>query len=111
MKNVIFRSLICLMVLGLVACKAIFPTSIAKLLEDPRSYENKQVQISGEVVESVNILIAKYFVVRDDTGEISVITQRTLPRIGEKIKVYGKIEEAFSLGDQQLIVLIEDREQ
>ncbi|RJX28621.1 MAG: hypothetical protein C4531_11590 [Desulfurivibrio sp.] len=96
------------MVLGLAACSSLFPTPIAKLLEDPRGYEGKQVTISGEVVESVSILLLKYFIVRDDTGEITVITQRPLPRKGEKIKVHGRIEEAFSLGDQQLIVLIED---
>jgi len=108
MKNKILRSVIGLMVLGLAACYSVFPTPIAKLLADPRSYEGRQVQVSGEVVESVSILVLKYFVVRDDTGEIPVITQRSLPRKGEKVKVYGEIKEAFSLGDQQLIVLMED---
>ncbi|MBI4793369.1 MAG: hypothetical protein HY789_11755 [Deltaproteobacteria bacterium] len=64
--------------------------------------------VSGMVVEVISILVLKYFVVRDDTGEIAVITQRPLPRKGEKVKVYGKIEEAFSLGDQQMIVLVEN---
>ncbi|MBU4263301.1 MAG: hypothetical protein KKC76_15705 [Proteobacteria bacterium] len=108
MKNRIMRSVICLIVLWLAACSSLFPTPIAKLLEDPRSFEGKQVQVSGVVVESISILVLKYFVVQDDTGEITVITQRPLPRKGEKVKVYGKIQEAFSLGDQQLIVLSED---
>ena len=108
MKNIILRNILFLMVLALAACYPIFTTPIGKLLANPRDYEGKQVKISGDVVESVNILLVRYFVVKDDTGEITVITQRTLPRMGEKIKVYGKIQEAFSLGDQQTIVLIED---
>jgi hypothetical protein len=108
MKNTILRSAAFLLLFGLTACYSLFPTPIAKLLENPRGYEGKQVQVSGEVVEIVSILIVKYFIVRDDTGEITVITQRSLPRKGEKVKIYGRIEEAFSLGDQQLIVLIED---
>jgi hypothetical protein len=31
-----------------------------------------------------------------------------VPRKGEQIKVIGKVEEAFSLGDQQLIVIKEN---
>ena len=108
MKKIIFQSALCIMLLGLLACTSFFPTPISKLLQDPRGYEGKEVMVSGMVVEVISILVLKYFVVRDDTGEIAVITQRPLPRKGEKVKVYGKIEEAFSLGDQQMIVLVEN---
>jgi cob(I)alamin adenosyltransferase len=46
--------------------------------------------------------------IKDDTGEIAVVTERSVPRKGEQIKVIGKVEEAFSLGDQQLIVIKEN---
>ena len=108
MKKIIFNSAIGIIVLGLLACASFFPTPIAKLLQDPRGYEGKEVLVSGTVVDVISILVLKYFVVRDDTGEITVITQRPMPHKGDKVKVYGRIEEAFSLGDQQMIVLIEN---
>jgi hypothetical protein len=47
----------------------------------------------------------KYFVIRDGTGEVAVVTTRPLPKKGESIKVSGTVEEAFSIGDKQLLVV------
>jgi len=43
-------------------------------------------------------------------GQIVVVTDRILPKRGEKIKVKGSIAEAFSIGDQSLTVFREERE-
>jgi len=107
--KVILRTLcaICLMSLGLLACNSIFPTSISKILQDPRGYEGREVMVSGRVVDIFSIIVMKYFIIRDDTGEIIVISEKALPRKDSQIKVYGKVEEAFSIGDQQMIVIME----
>jgi aspartyl/asparaginyl-tRNA synthetase len=97
--------LLCLLLAG---CDAFFPTPIAKILEDPRKYADQSVSVSGEVTEVFSFMVIKYFVVRDKTGQIAVVTDKTLPRKGAQITVHGKVKEAFSLGDQQLLVLVED---
>ncbi len=51
--------------------------------------------------------IVKYFVVRDNSGEISVVTEKPLPVKGEKIKVKGTVREAFSIGTKTALVLVE----
>lgn len=99
-----------LMFFSLSACDKIFPTPINEIIKSPRDYAGKEVMISGEVIDIFSILIVKYFLIRDDTGEIMVVTDRPLPTRGENIKVQGTVEEAFSIGDQQLIVLIESSE-
>jgi len=97
----------------LLACeKGYFESSvpIKKLLENPRDYENRTVNIEGEVNEVFSLLVVKYFSVKDDTGEIIVVTERILPKKGEKIKVKGRMVDAFSIGDKTLTVFKEERD-
>ena len=89
------------------ACNSVVSTPIGKIINNPREYEAKTLTISGEVTEVFSLFILKYFMLKDSSGSITVVTDRALPKIGQKIKVKGTIEEAFSLGDQQLIVLVE----
>jgi len=56
------------------------------------------------------LFVIKYFTVKDSTGEIVVVTDRILPKKGEKIKVRGRVAEAFSVGDKSLTVFKEERE-
>jgi hypothetical protein len=92
----------------LASCASIFSTPIGKITEDPRTYAGKTVTISGEVTDAFGFLVIKYFTVRDRTGEIAVITEKPLPKKDTRVRVKGKVQEAFSLGDQQLIVIVED---
>lgn len=92
----------------LLACNTIFATPIQKIIENPRDYSNKPVKISGEVAEAFGLIFVQYFVVRDKTGEIIVVTKRPLPKKGSKITIKGTVQEAFSIGDKQLIVILED---
>jgi hypothetical protein len=94
-----------------MGCNKIFATPINKILENPRDYDGKPVKISGEVTEVFGLVVVKYFVVKDKTGEIIVVTKRPLPREGTKITVKGKVQNAFSIGDKQLIVIVENEEQ
>ncbi len=91
-----------------LSCDTISTTQIKKIIENPRNYDGKSVSVSGEVADTFNVFFLKGFVVKDATGEILVITDRPLPKKGSQIKLKGVVREAFSIGDQQLIVLLED---
>ena len=91
----------------LIGCTGIFPTPIHKILENPRDYDGKPVKISGEVTEVISLVVLKYYIVKDKTGEIIVVTKKPLPREGTNITVEGTVQEAFSIGDKQLIVIVE----
>lgn len=84
--------------------------SIKQLLENPRDYDSKTVTIEGEVTDVFSLFVVKAFAVRDNTGEIIVVTQRILPKKGTKIKVNGRVVEAFSFGDQSITAFKEWRE-
>jgi len=106
--NSIFKVFLVLMFLvAIFSCGYTPTTPIQKLLSNPRAYSNCNVKVSGDVIEISNLFIIKYFVIRDKTGEITVVTEQPLPKKGEQIDVTGTIKEAFSIGDAQLIVLVE----
>ncbi len=93
------------------ACDRITTTSIGKILDNPRDFEGKKVTVSGEVTEVFSLIILKYFVLKDETGEIVVVTSKSLPRKGARLSAKGVVEEAFSIGDQQSIVIVEKKEE
>ena len=53
-------------------------------------------------------LQGKFYKVKDKTGEIIVVTKRTLPEVTSQAAVTGKIDEAFSVGDENLTVFVEE---
>ncbi len=80
---------------------------IAEIQSHPRDWVGKNVQISGEVKEAFSLVLYKYFIVQDKTGEIQVVTSKPLPRKGEKIQLQGKVEEGLSIGSEPRTVIRE----
>lgn len=89
----------------LAACMPATP--IGDILAHPRDYADKTVTVEGEVKNVFSLIVVKYFTLDDGTGSITVITERPLPRKGEKLKVTGTVKEGFSLGDQSLTLIVE----
>jgi aspartyl/asparaginyl-tRNA synthetase len=83
-------------------------TPIEKILKNPRAYDGKEITIAGEVTDRTSLLFVKFFKLKDKTGEITVTTKKSLPAVGAKERVKGKVEEAFTIGDQQLLVFVEN---
>ena len=99
-------------VLGLVlmsaaACSTLFATKIGEILKAPGAYEGKEVSIAGKVTGTHNLVVVKYYQVDDGSGEIAVVTENALPKEGEKVRVKGRVNEAFSLGSARLVVIVE----
>lgn len=99
----------CVLIIISVSCGT-GTTKIGDIISHPRDYVGKEVTISGEVTETFSMIVIKYFIVRDNSGEIPVITDRPLPAKGEKIKVKGSVKETFSIGTQTALVLMESKE-
>jgi aspartyl/asparaginyl-tRNA synthetase len=83
-------------------------TPIASILKDPRQYDGQVVTIRGKVVDRTSLVLLRYFTLRDDTGEIRVVTDRSLPLVGETVRVKGTVREEFAIGDSQFVVLVEE---
>jgi len=95
--------------LAISACGSVFATKVADILADPRKYDGREVTVSGTVTKTTNLVFVKYFKVDDGSGEIVVVTERPLPRQGEELRVKGKVNEKFAVGNEHFVV-IEERE-
>jgi len=105
------KIVVCLLVILLLACESgFFTTPIGSILKNPRDYEGKPVKVRGVVTENMNIFIMKGFKLKDNTGEIFVITDKILPKEGSSTTAKGYIKEGFAIGDAQFIVIIEGDE-
>ena len=103
--------LVAMLIIMAIGCDSgLFPTPIGNILKNPRDYDGKIVHVKGQVTESFNLLLLKYFKLKDDTGEIVVVTDRILPKQGTSATVKGHVQEAFSIGDVQCIVIVEESE-
>jgi len=49
----------------------------------------------------------KFYKLKDKSGEMIVVSKRSLPEMRSNVGVKGRIDEAFSLGDQKLVVFVE----
>jgi aspartyl/asparaginyl-tRNA synthetase len=83
-------------------------TDIDKIVGNPGAYAGKEVAIEGEVTDRTALFGAlKFYKIKDKSGEMIVVSKRSLPEMRSNVGVKGRIDEAFSLGDQKLVVFVE----
>jgi hypothetical protein len=93
--------------LTLAGCAGVTP--IGELLDNPARYDGKTVRVEGEVSQSAGGLGLGAYQVKDDTGTLTVVSERGgPPRTGSKIGVKGRFEALITLGTRSLAVLREE---
>jgi hypothetical protein len=91
----------------LAGCAGVTP--IRDLLNDPSHYDGKTVRVEGEVQGAVGGLGVGAYEVKDKTGRLTVVSDRSdPPRGGAKVDVKGKFQALLSLGIKSLAVLKEE---
>lgn len=91
-----------------VACGVVGgPTPIRSILDDPRRYDGRIVTVAGEVRDSTNLVVLKWYRVADETGAIVVVPAGAVPRRGARVEVTGTVRQAFVIGDESLTVIME----
>ena len=99
MKRSIVRSVALVVVLaGALLSGACAARSINQVLADPGRYRDKEVKLSGAVVDSYSFVGNGAYQIEDRTGKLWVVSNRGVPRKGAKVSVKGTVREGFSLG-------------
>ena len=101
---------LCAILVGAVAASAcgwLFPTTIAEIKKNPTFFEGRTVTIKGTVEGVHDLLALKFYTIRDDTDEITVVTQSPLPKEGDTIHVTGKVNQAFAIASHRVLVIEE----
>ena len=73
-------------------------TSINHVLADPTRYRDRDVKVSGDVVDSYSIGDRGVYQIEDRSGRLWVASDRGVPRRGARVWVKGTVREAFNLG-------------
>ena len=80
--------------LFLVSCDQ---EKISAINADPGSYHNKQVQIAGEVTQSIGALGKGVYMISDGTGSLWVYSDKLgVPSRGAKVGVKGTVLPSFT---------------
>ena len=83
---------------GTLASAACDTKSINQVLADPSRYRDRQVRLSGSVVDSYSFANRGAYRIDDNTGQLWVVSDRGTPRKGARVTVEGTIREGFNLG-------------
>ena len=90
----------------LAGCAGVTP--ISELLQNSSKYNGKTVRIKGEVKESAGLLGRGAYQVKDDTGQLTVVSETASPPpTGSKVGVKGVFEALLTIGSKSLAVLRE----
>jgi hypothetical protein len=90
----------------LAGCASVTP--IGNLLSNPAKYNGKTVKVEGEVTKSVGAIVAGAYEIKDNTGQLTVVSEgNSPPPQGVKIGVKGIFQSLLTLGTKTLAVLKE----
>jgi hypothetical protein len=90
----------------LAGCASVTP--IGDLLSNPGKYNGKTVKVEGDVTRSVGAIVAGAYEVKDNTGQITVVSEgNSPPPQGVKIGVKGVFQSLVTLGSKAIAVLKE----
>lgn len=83
-------------------------TAIKEITAASAQFEGKEVKIKGRVQGTMKIMDFKAYTLRDDTGEIAVVTGGQLPAKGESVAIKGTVKSAVIVGGASVGLRVEE---
>jgi hypothetical protein len=96
--SIVRRAGLVIVLAGALVSGACAARSINQVLADPGRYRDKEVKLSGSVVDSYSFVGNGAYQIEDRTGKLWVVSNRGVPRKGAQVSVKGTVREGFSLG-------------
>ena len=81
-----------------LASAACASRTVNQVLADPSRYRDREVQLSGAVVDSYSFVNRGAYRIDDGTGQLWVVSDKGVPRTSARVTVTGTIREGFNLG-------------
>jgi len=87
-------------------------TAIGDIQQSPGRFEGSEVKIKGTVtdISKLPLLEIKTFTVRDNSGEIAVVTEQTLPATNDFIAIRAKVRTTAIIGGQSFGLRLHEME-
>ena len=83
-------------------------TPIREITTAPGQFEGKEVRLKGKASGTLNVFGFKAYTLRDDTGEIPVVTPDSLPAENSEVVVKGVVKSAIIVGGSSLGLHLEE---
>jgi len=83
-------------------------TPIREIVSAPGQFEGKEVRLKGRARGTLNLLGLKAYTLRDDSGEIAVVTPGELPPENAEIALKGTVRSAVIVGGTSLGLRVEE---
>ena len=90
--------LLMMFAVGAVVSSACASRSVNQIIADPSRYRNRDVRVSGAVVDSYSLADRGAYLIDDGTGQLWVVSDRGVPRRSARVTVKGRVREGFNLG-------------
>jgi hypothetical protein len=71
--------------------------TVNDVLADPGRYAQKEISLSGKVVESFSVAGHGFYRLEDPTGRLWIFSSKGVPRKGAAVRVKGKVHDGFDL--------------
>jgi len=97
-RSIVRRVALLLLVIGAVSSAACATRTINQVLADPGRYRDREVKLSGSVVDSYSLVGNGAYQIDDSTGKLWIVSNGGVPRKGARVSVTGRVREGFSLG-------------
>lgn len=72
--------------------------TVNQIIADPSRYRNREVRVSGAVVDSYSLANRGVYRIDDGTGQLWVVSETGVPRRSARVTVKGRVREGFNLG-------------
>lgn len=92
------RTPVFVLVVAALVSTACGTRTINQVLAEPTRYSNRDVRLSGTVVDSYSVVGRGAYRLDDSTGTLWIISDRGVPRQGARVVVKGTVRDGFSLG-------------
>ncbi len=105
--RLIAGAVLALLVAGGVTYYLTRPVRIGDILSHPDRYQGRTVSVRGVVTGSYAMMGVAVYRLRDDSGEILVVSDQGAPRDGTQKTVRGEVVQVFKGMGMEVIALFE----
>ncbi len=91
-------ALLTMLATGALASTACASKTVNQVMADPSRYRDREVRLSGAVVDSYSFANRGAYRIDDGTGQLWVVSDRGVPRRSAMVTVKGRVREGFNVG-------------
>lgn len=105
MRNCLAQAVVAAIIgILLGGCDAINATPINEINISPANFDGKEVTLRGVAKDPTRIplLNTKAYVLKDDSGEVTILTEADLPKMNEKITIKVKVANIAIINGESL---------